>query len=214
MSKFSKLGRRGAAAAAVAAAAVIGATSMGAGHAEAGALANGYKQSSGINAGETVQIWRKGESANAVPTVANNPASRAAVTSGTYIAKLGSGLSGNISLNYIVGCQVNIDGLSLGLTGGFDISPSISASGSISLPLSPGQVAVVSAFDKDIKAGGSSTLQATGIQVALPNCGGYASARSAVKVVAGNGYNTDKGTVNGSGTYLQSTLYGQPFSLN
>ena len=209
MSKFSKLGRRGAAAAAVAAAAVIGATSMGAGHAEAGKLANGYKNAGGV------EIWRKAESAYATPTVANNPSQRQASLSGTYSAKLAKPLSGKLAVSYIVGCQVDVTGLSLGLSGSLDIlAGSAGLGGSLSLPLSPGQVAVVSVGGKDIKAGGAGAVQLQDFTIVLPNCGGYASARSAVKVVAADGYNTDGGTVNGSGNYIQSTLYGQPFSLN
>ncbi|MGV9857602.1 MspA family porin [Gordonia sp. NPDC003425] len=209
MSKFSKLGlRRAAGAVAVAAVAAIGAASMGAGHAEAAPLANGYKNAGGA------QIWRTGESAYATPTVANNPAQRQASLSGTYTAKLAAPLNGNIAVKYIIGCQVNVSGLTLGLGGSFDISPAIGGSATLSLPLAPGQVAVASITDKDIKAGGTGSIQIQDFTLILPNCGGYASARSAVQVVAANGYNTDGGTVNGTGNYIQSTLYGQPFSLN
>lgn len=209
MSKFSKLGRRGAAAVAVAAAAVIGATSMGAGHAEAQKLAPGYK-----NAG-SVEIWRKGETAYPTPTVANNPSQRQASLSGTYTAKLAKPLNGNIAVSYIVGCQVDISGISLGLSGSLNfLAGNAGLGGSLSIPLAPGQVGVVSVANKDIDAGGVGSVQLQDFTIILPNCGGYASARSAVKVVAADGYNTDGGTVNGSGNYIQSTLYGQPFSLN
>lgn len=208
MSKFSKLGlRRAAGAVAVAAVAAIGAASMGAGHAEAGPLANGYKNADGV------QIWRTGESAYATPTVANNPTQRQASLSGTYTAKLAKPLNGNVALVYLVGCQVNVDGLSLGLGGSLDLT-SAGVSGSLSLPLTPGQVAEVSVTDKDISAGGVSSIQVQDFTIILPSCGGYASARSAVRVVAADGYSTDDGTVSGSGNYVQSVLYGQPFSLN
>ena len=212
MSKFSKLGRRGAAAVAVAAAAVIGATSMGAGHAEAGKLANGYKKATGVD-GEVVQTWRKNESAYALPTVANVPTQRSAELSGTYSAQLSKGVAGNVALKYIVGCQVNVEGLSLGLNGSLSLSAA-GVSGSLSLPLTPGQVAVVSVTDKDIDAGGSGAIQVSDYTILLPNCAGYASARSAVKVVAATGYSPKDGTLSGTGSYVQSTLYGQPFSLN
>ena len=87
MSKFSKLGRRGAAAVAVAAAAVIGATSMGAGHAEAQKLAPGYKKAVASD-GTTVETWRNGEYFTRVGTVANNPLSRGLAISGTYTCLL------------------------------------------------------------------------------------------------------------------------------
>ncbi|MFW0795652.1 MspA family porin [Gordonia sp. CPCC 205515] len=211
MSKFSKRGqRRIAGAAAVAAVAAIGLSSMGAGGAAAGPLANGYKESTGLS-GEKVQIWRKGEASQITQTVANNPANRAAAFGGTYTAKLSKGLNGNIALKYIIGCQVDITGLTLGLSGSLSLS-SLGGGGTLTLPLAPGQVKIVDVTDKDIKSGGSASLQVQ-TSVYTPGCAGYASARSAVLVVAGNGYNTDDGTVNGSGTYMQSTLYGQPFSL-
>lgn len=211
MSKFSKRGqRRVASAAAVAAVAAIGLSTMGAGGAAAGPLANGYKKTTGMP-GEVVQIWRQKEATQITQTVANNPANRAAAFGGLYTAKLSKGLNGNIALKYIIGCQVDITGLSLDLGGSLSLQ-SAGVSGSLTLPLTPGQVKVVSVTDKDIKSGGTSSLQVQ-TSVYTPGCAGYASARSAVLVVAGNGYNTDDGTVNGSGTYMQSTLYGQPFSL-
>ena len=87
-------------------------------------------------------------------------------------------------------------------------------SGSLTIPLSPGQVAVVDITDKDFKAGKPMSIQLSQLSFNLNGCGGYASARSAVKVIAAKGYNTDDGTVNGEGTLIQSTLYGKPFSVN
>ncbi|MGV9710807.1 MspA family porin [Gordonia sp. NPDC003424] len=212
MSKFSKRGqRRVAGAAAVGAVAAIGLASMGAGNAAAAPLANGYKESTGIS-GEKVQVWRTGEAYSIGQSLANNPSERAGSVSGTYRAQLSKGLNGKIILNYIIGCQVDISGISLGLGGSLSLS-SGGVSGSLSVPLQPGQVReVTDVFDKDIKDGGSATLQG-GTGLVASGCGGYASARSVIKVVAGNGYNTDDGTANGSGTYMQTTLYGQPFSL-
>lgn len=210
MSKFSKLGlRRTAGACAVAAVAAVGMAGVGAG--EAAALPNGYKNVTGLD-GESVQTWRTGESGLPAPSVANNPASRAAVLSGTYTAKTSEGVTGSIEVKVLVGCQVDVGSFDLGLGATFSTSAA-SLSGSVSLPLKPGQVAVVNVTDKDIKKGVAS-IQLERFGLDIQGCGGYASARSAVKVIAAKGYNTDDGTVNGEGTLMQSTLYGKPFSFN
>jgi len=215
MSKFSKLGlRRVVGAAAIASVAALGLAGMGAGDAAAVALPNGYKKATGVD-GEVVQTWRTGESAYAIGTVANNPAARGFVLSGNYQAKGSAGVAGNIAVKYIVGCQVDVSGLSLGLSGALDIvAQTAGLSGSFTLPLSPGQVAIVDITDKDFDAGKAMSIQLTQLSFKLNGCGGYASARSAVKVIAAKGYNTDDGTVNGEGTLIQSTLYGKPFSIN
>ncbi|MBY4575140.1 hypothetical protein ACN94_16390 [Gordonia paraffinivorans] len=213
MSKFSKRGlRRAAGAVAIASAAVMGVAGMGAGDAAAGKLANGYKKVTGVD-GETIQTWRTGEFALPAPSVANNGAGRSAVVSGTYQVKASSGVSGNLAVKLLVGCQVDITGLEGGLSAGFDGSGP-SASGSVSIPLSPGQVAWVDVTNKDLSDSGQAAIQLSQFEVSVQNCGGFASARTVAKVIGAKGYNTDDGTVNGEGTLIQSTLYGQPFSLN
>ncbi|MET9200068.1 MspA family porin [Gordonia sp. NPDC003585] len=214
MSKFSKLGlRRVVGAAAIASVAALGLAGMGAGDAAAVALPNGYKKATGVD-GEVVQTWRTAESAYAIGTVANNPTARGFVLSGNYQAKGSAGVNGNIAVKYIVGCQVDVSGLELGLGGALTFGLENVVSGSLTLPLSPGQVAVVDVTDKDFKAGKAMSIQLTQLSFKLNGCAGYASARSAVKVIAAKGYNTDDGTVNGEGTLIQSTLYGKPFSIN
>lgn len=213
MSKFSKLGlRRVVGAAAIASVAALGLAGMGAGDAAAAKLPNGYKKATGID-GEVVQTWRTNESAYAIPTVANNPAARGFVLSGTYQTKASAGVNGNVAVKYIVGCQVDVTGLELGLGGALSLTAA-SVSGSLTLPLAPGQVAVVDITDKDFDAGKPMSIQLSQLSFNLNGCAGYASARSAVKVIAAKGYNTDDGTVNGEGTLIQSTLYGKPFSIN
>ncbi|MGV9478502.1 MspA family porin [Gordonia aichiensis] len=215
MSKFSKLGRRGAAAVAVAAAAVIGATSMGAGHAEAQKLADGYKKVDGFS-GDSVQIWRKNESGGPVGTVANNPLSRGVSLSGTYTAKGSDGVGGTLQLGYIIGCQVDISGISLSLSSAIDLTASaLSGSASLSLPIKPGQVAFVSnVYSADLSDKGVAALQVSNYQVELPHCGGYAAARSVVQVLAAKGYDPKGGTLNADGAVIQSSLYGQPFNVS
>ncbi|AZG45215.1 MspA family porin [Gordonia insulae] len=214
MSKFSKLGlRRIVGAGALAAVAAVGMASMGAGGAAAAPLPNGYKNAAGVD-GESIQTWRTGESALPAPSVANNGAGRAAVVSGTYRAKASAGVNGNIAVKVLIGCQVDITGLEGGLSGSITEALSPSLSGSLTIPLNPGQVVVADVTDKDISEGGVAAIQLDQFGINVESCGGYASARTIVKTVGAKGYNTDDGTVNGEGTYIQSTLYGKPFSLN
>ena len=215
MSKFSKLGlRRVVGAAAIASVAALGLAGMGAGDAAAFKLPGGYKKATGID-GEVVQTWRSNESAYAIGTVANNPTARGFVISGNYQTKASAGVNGNIAVKYIVGCQVDVTGLELGLSGALDIiGQSASVAGSLSFPLKPGQVGVVDVTDTDFSAGKPGVIQLSQLSFNVNGCGGFASARSVVKVIAAKGYNTDDGTVNGEGTLIQSTLYGKPFSIN
>ncbi|PWD44795.1 hypothetical protein ACN93_01800 [Gordonia paraffinivorans] len=214
MSKFSKRGlRRAAGAVAIASAAVMGVAGMGAGDAAAGKLANGYKKVTGID-GETIQTWRTGEFALPAPSVANNGAGRSAVVSGVYQVKASKGVSGNLAVKLLVGCQVDVTGLEGGLSGALDVFGATSASGSISIPLTPGQVALVDVTNKDLAENGQAAIQLSQFEVSVQRCGGFASARTIAKVIGAKGYNTDDGSVNGEGTLIQSTLYGQPFSLN
>ncbi|WP_288815892.1 MspA family porin [uncultured Gordonia sp.] len=213
MSKFSKLGlRRAAGAVAIASAAVVGLAGVGAGEAAAGKLADGYKKAAGID-GESIQTWRTGEFALPAPSVANNGAGRSAVVSGVYQAQASAGVGGNLSVKLLVGCQVDITGFEGGLGVGFDLT-SATASGSLSIPLSPGQVVVADVTDKDLSDSGRAAIQISQFEVNVQQCGGYASARTITKVIGAKGYSTDDGTVSGEGTLIQSTLYGQPFSLN
>ncbi|MBA5845992.1 MspA family porin [Gordonia amicalis] len=213
MSKFSKLGlRRAAGAVAIASAAVVGLAGMGVGDAAAAGLPNGYKKASGID-GESIQTWRTGESAYPITTVANNPTSRGFVISGTYTAKASEGVGGKLAVKYIIGCQVDVSGVTLGLDGAISLSAA-TLSGSFGLPLAPGQVAVVDITDKDLSDKGIAAVQLSQLSFTLPGCGGFASARSAVKVIGAKGYDTADGKLSGEGTLIQSTLYGKPFSIN
>ncbi|KSU58466.1 MULTISPECIES: MspA family porin [unclassified Gordonia (in: high G+C Gram-positive bacteria)] len=212
MSKFSKLGlRRAAGAVAIASAAVVGLAGMGVGEAAGAPLPNGYKNATGID-GESIQTWRTGENAYPIPTVANNPASRGFVISGTYTGKASAGVGGNLAVKYIIGCQVDVSGITLDLSGAISLTAT-TLSGSLGLPLKPGQVAVVDITDKDFSDEGVAAVQLSQLSFNLNQCGGYASARSAVKTIGAKGYSTDDGKVSGEGTLIQSTLYGKPFTI-
>lgn len=197
-------------AAAIAAVAAVGATGLAvsAGDAGAGPLPNGSKSATGID-GQKVTIKRTGESYRIMQSMANNGAGRAAAVSGTYRASVNKG-DGIMIVGYLVGCQVDITGLSGGISGAIGITSSLS--GSLSIPLNPGQVAFVSGDSVSLSKG-KGTVMVDSFQLNVQQCGGYASARSAVKVMAAEGLSTEDGGLEGDSGFLQSTLYGAPFSL-
>lgn len=180
-------------------------------------LPNGYKRVVGID-GTVVQMWRIGERATPISSVANNGAGRAAVISGKYKVSVSRG-GGNVQLGYLVGCQVQLGDLTAGVSVTLS-SAAPTATGTISLPLAPGRVAdVANVFNKDF-SGKTVSLETQGQQLDVQGCGGYAQARSYVRVISAQGYQSDgvggskDGTVMGQGGMIQATLYGAPFSLN
>ncbi|WP_020109259.1 MspA family porin [Nocardia sp. 348MFTsu5.1] len=203
MSKFSM--RRVVGAGAITAVAAIGLASMGAGNAAAGPLADGSKVTSGVD-GKVVKIERTGESAYPVQSVANNGAGRAAEVNGKVKVYSG-GTSGTLTTGYIVGCQIDITGLSGTLGGSLNIvnllagAPTGGLSGSFTFPLKPGQAVFVS-LGSQAFAGNDASIQYQSVGIDVQQCGGYAQARA-------------YSTVTTTGDYvIKSTLYGQPFSLN
>ncbi|WP_077041861.1 MspA family porin [Rhodococcus sp. MTM3W5.2] len=219
-------GRRGAhratclrVSASAAAALAIGLMSTGAANADTFVpLPDGQK------AGPGAVVSRTGESALISPSLAANGAGRTAWVSGTVttdvtgITKEGEagpfnaaantpgtnnssthGVS-RISTGYIVGCQVDITGLGGSIGASMDLSgPSMS--GSLTVPVSAGQVKFVNVAGKDIKKNGKYAVQYQDTQLEIQNCGGFAQARSYTVVeIVGNDYS-------------KTTLYGQPFSI-
>ncbi|HCS57883.1 MAG TPA: hypothetical protein DIW80_12310 [Gordonia polyisoprenivorans] len=217
MSKFSKLGlRRAAGACAITAAAAIGLASMGTGNAAAAPLPNGSKVVTGLD-GETVQTIRTGENAWPVPSLAANGAGRAAEVSGVYTVKANDGVTGRVYVGFLLGCQINISGLSGGLSGSIDLTTGLpTASGSLSIPLTPGTVKAVAVDYKTIGDSGVAAFQLDHYGIDVQQCGGFAQARSFVYVMSGKGFkvDTDNDVIDSEGGYIQSTLWGKPFSLN
>ena len=205
--KATTIMRRTTVAAAVAA---VGATGLmvSAGDADAGRLPGGYKKSTGID-GQVVELSRKDESVRRMPSVSNNGAGRSAAVSGTFSAKLSKG-KGKMSVGYLVGCQVDITGLEGGLSGAITTVPSLT--GSFSVPLKPGEVKVVKGDSLNLKKG-KGTVMVDSFQIGIEQCGGYASARSFVQVLAADGYTAEDESLTGTSGFVQSTLYGRPFSL-
>lgn len=193
--------------------AAVGAASILAGAGEASALPNGSKVTRGLD-GESAKITRKGESARPIGTVANNPGSRGVLLSGVYTAKLGGGISGKETVYAILGCQVDVSGVTLDLSGAISLS-ALSGSAGLTLPLAPGQVAIVKLTDKSLKANATGAIQLSGYSINVNKCGGYASGRTAATVEGVKGYaiDDDSEVVTGTGTFLKTTLYGAPFSL-
>jgi hypothetical protein len=104
-----------------------------------------------------------------------------------------------MSVGYLVGCQVSLGSLSAALSGEVSTSPTLS--GSLSLPLAPGQVKWVNFDQKDMTESGRYNFDLQDQQVEVQGCGGYAQAREVVTVeIVGPDYD-------------KTTLYGQPFSL-
>ncbi|RPA65726.1 hypothetical protein EF294_03005 [Gordonia oryzae] len=217
MSKFSKLGlRRAAGACAITAAAAIGLASMGTGNAAAAPLPNGSKVVTGLD-GETVQTIRTGENAWPVPSLAANGAGRAAEVSGVYTVKANDGVTGRVYVGFLIGCQINISGMSGGLGGSLDLTTGLpSASASLAVPLTPGTVKAVKVDYKTIGDKGIAAFQLDHFGIDVQQCGGFAQARSFVYVMAGKGFkvDTDNDVIDSDGGYIQSTLWGKPFSLN
>ncbi|NDZ96681.1 hypothetical protein G3I13_03050 [Streptomyces sp. SID6673] len=201
------------------------AAALAAGIGSAGADAF-VKLPGGTAHGEGLTLTRSGESAQISPSMASNPASRTAWVSGTVTVKAPNlkpseagptngaegeselpgtngtstnGAAATLSTGYIVGCQVDIKGLSGGLSGTLSASPSASAS--LTVPISAGQVIFVQLTKKDIEKPGTYTVGYDRAGLNLQNCGGYAQARAF-------------STIETTGKLHQKVnLYGKPFSI-
>ncbi|WP_216896293.1 MspA family porin [Nocardia alni] len=104
-----------------------------------------------------------------------------------------------MTVGYVMGCQVSLGELSAGVSGEISTTPTLS--GSLSLPLSPGQVKWVNYDYQDMTSSGRYTFDLQDQEVEVQGCAGYAQAREVVTV-----------EIIGS-DYTKQTLYGQPFSL-
>ncbi|MDV7083281.1 MspA family porin [Rhodococcus opacus] len=205
MSENRKTGlRRGARIAGLGAAAavVLGLMSTGAANADTFVpLPGGEKV---VNAGSvTAKIARNAESALVSPSLAANGAGRVAWVSGDVFAELGGEVpeeGATLTTGYIVGCQIDITGLEGGLGGSLS-SGGLDLSGSLSVPIAPGEVKFAKVKSKEDLKPGVSAIQYRDTQIEVQGCGGYAQARAyTVLEIPGN-------------HYVKSTLYGQPFSI-
>ncbi|MFQ6228585.1 MspA family porin [Nocardia sp. NPDC002869] len=175
-----------------------------------------------LSDGTVVTVRMVGESASISPSMGATPVHRNAWASGSAQVEIAGGeeVGGKIYPGYVVGCQVNIDGG--GAEGGAGaevdtegaVSPSAETGGN--LTVGPGQAK--SFYVLDIEGpddygsedhatnnkfrGNSGSVTWSDQTIGLSGCGGYAQARSFVKV-----------EVETENVITFVTLWGQPFSL-
>jgi hypothetical protein len=182
----------------------------------------------GSKVGPNVTLTRTAESALSSPSLAANGAGRVAWVSGTVVADVKGikevtdvpeansttnnagtyngtnaatthGVS-RVSTGYIVGCQVDITGLSANPSFSLGLD-SLSTSAGLTVPLASGEVKYVPLGGKDIKKDGVYALQYQDAELQVQKCGGFAQARSySVVEIVGNDYS-------------KTVLYGAPFSI-
>ncbi|MEU8901593.1 MspA family porin [Nocardia sp. NPDC048505] len=107
--------------------------------------------------------------------------------------------SSNLTVGYVVGCQVALSALNANAA--FTLSATPSVTGGFSFPLAPGQVQWVSINNIELVKSGSYTINYQDVPMEIQGCGGYAQARkvAVVEIIGAE--------------YVKATLYGQPFSL-
>lgn len=226
MSENRKSGlRRGARIAGLGAAAAVALGLMSTGAASADTF---IPLPDGSKVGPNVTLTRTAESALSSPSLAANGAGRVAWVSGTVVADVkgikevtevpdansttnnagtynGTNAStthgvSRVSTGYIVGCQVDITGLSASPSFSLGLD-SLSASAGLTVPLASGEVKYVPLGGKDIKKDGVYALQYQDAELQVQKCGGFAQARSySVVEIVGNDYS-------------KTVLYGAPFSI-
>lgn len=179
--------------------------------------------------GTVVSVTRTNETANINPSLGGTPLHRNAWVSATYAVKTSKDAKNiKIRAGYIVGCQVNISGVSGSGNGAasgkpgpnIDSPPAISSAttgAGTSLSVGPGQAVayyvntVESADDfgnqklsnkVGYKATNHAKLSYTNEQIGINGCAGYAQARSFADVY-----------VNTPNAEQIVTFYGKPFSL-
>ncbi|MFC9898382.1 MspA family porin [Nocardia sp. NPDC127579] len=107
--------------------------------------------------------------------------------------------SSNLTVGYVVGCQVALSNLSANTA--FTLSATPSITGGFSFPLAPGEIKWVSINNIELVKSGSYTINYQDVPMEIQGCAGYAQARMvAVVEIIGT-------------EYVKATLYGHPFSL-
>ncbi|QNG17822.1 mspA family protein [Rhodococcus triatomae] len=182
-----------------AAAMALGLMSTGAAHADTFVpLPGGERIVNG--GGVSVKIARNAESALISPSLAANGAGRVAWVTGDVFADVQGAEGATLTTGYIVGCQVDITGLEAGLSGGLSLTGA-DLSGSLSLPIAPGEVKFAKIKSKSDLSEGVSAIQYKDAEIEVQGCGGYAQARAYTVVEVPGDH------------YVKGTLYGQPFSI-
>ncbi|SNS45430.1 MspA protein [Rhodococcoides kyotonense] len=219
VSRFSALRRFGRIAVLGAAASMaIGLMSAGAANAETFVPLPGGEKIAG-----PYKIARFDESAKVAPQIAFNGLNRNAWATGTALAEVPEGSTGTLKTGYLVGCQLDMTDLELGLEAGAGIEGgntniitlfpipfliggagwtenTIEGGADFNIPLQDREVAAVEIASKDVK-GATTAIQYQDVGISVENCGGYAQARAYT-------------TLELTGNYrYKGTLYGQPFSI-
>ncbi|MGW6619586.1 MspA family porin [Nocardia sp. NPDC055002] len=143
---------------------------------------------------------KSGETALISSALNANGTGRTAWVSGVVTAEAPADSVMELEVGYLVGCQVDLEGLEADLGADIDLkSPSISAG--LSIPLNAGEVKYYKITDIDLVDGhGAINYRDQGIEIT--GCGGYAQARSMVSLISDDGPNRYAGY-----------LYGRPFSI-
>ncbi|WP_067702210.1 MspA family porin [Nocardia jejuensis] len=171
--------------------------------------------------GPGVKITSRGERAIISASLASNGAGRSSWLSGSVTAEVetpdgavgpnngplnfpgtndsGTHGSSNLTVGYIVGCQVALGSLSANTA--FTISTTPTLVGGFSFPLSPGEVKWLAINNIELVKSGTYTIQYQDVPMDIQGCAGYAQARqfSVVEIIGAD--------------YAKVTLYGQPFSI-
>lgn len=179
-------------------------------------------QNTTLQDGTKVTIARTAETATIAPSLGATPLHRAAQVSARYQVTSSKKAKIRIQAGYIVGCQVNLSGLSGGANTGNSSSnlntgvTTVGGGTTQTLSLAPGQATqyFINQVEKADDFGSQQytnnvdyegtklKLSYVGSQLQLTGCAGYAQARS-VAVVRVRTSNVDK----------QVTFYGKPFSI-
>lgn len=171
--------------------------------------------------GPGVKISSRGERAIISPSLAANGAGRASWLSGNIHVDVetpdgevgpnngprnepgtnnsGTHGSSNLTVGYIIGCQVAVGALTANQGIVLGTSPSITAGASF--PLSAGQVKWITINNIELIKSGGYDIQYQDIPMEVQGCAGFAQARqfAVVEIIGVD--------------YAKVTLYGQPFSI-
>lgn len=171
--------------------------------------------------GPGVKITSRGERAIVSPSLAANGAGRSTWVTGMVTAEVqtpdgevgpnngplnspgtnnsGTHGSSNLTVGYIVGCQVALGSLSASESATISTTPALSVGASF--PLSAGEVKWVAINNIELIKSDTYTIQYQDVPMEIQGCGGYAQARqvSVVEIIGAD--------------YAKVTLYGQPFSI-
>ncbi|WP_459548041.1 MspA family porin [Nocardia sp. X0981] len=203
----------------------LGLFSTGAAHADTFVPLPGGEIVETLSDGTVVTVRMVGESATISPSMGATPVHRNAWVSGSAQVEIAGGedVGGKIYPGYVVGCQVNIAGGGVGGEAGADVSVEgdtvdISPSGESSANLTVGPGQAESFYVLDIEKpddygnedhatnnsfdGNSGSVTWSDTTIDLTGCGGYAQARSFVRV-----------KVETDNVMSVVTLWGRPFSL-